>query len=146
MSYTTVQICNLALAKVGDEGGQISSLNEDSKEANLCVKFYEPALRETLRMHTWNCAKARAQLSKSTTSPAFGWDCLYPLPADCIRPLVLADSSSTNRNYRYNNEWIVEGRNILTNADSVYLQYVKYITDPNVMDELLEEYNEIDKE
>jgi len=136
MSYSNVQIANLALAKVGDESGQISSFTEDSKEANLVSKFYEPSLREVLRMHTWNCAKARVQLSKSTTDPSFGWDNSYPLPADCVRPLMISSSSSSQRYIREGVEWKVEGRNIVTNADTLYLLYVKYLTDPNTMDEL----------
>lgn len=136
MAYSTVQICNLALSKIGDEGGQITAITENSKEGNLCAKFYEPALRETLRMHPWNCAKARKVLAKSTEDPAFGWNNAYPLPADCVRPLEISASDSTNRAYKYNTEWSIEGRCILTNADSVYLLYVKYLTDPNMMDEL----------
>lgn len=136
MSYSKVQIANMTLAKVGDTAAQITSFTEDSKEANLINKFYEPSLREVLRMHTWNCAKTRAQLAQSTTDPAFGWDNSFPLPADCIRPLSFFSSSSSQRSIRENVEWQKEGRNIYTNASEAYLIYVKYLTDPNEMDEL----------
>ena len=136
MSYTNVQIANLALAKVGDEAGQIVSFTQDSKEANLVNKFYEPSLREVLRMHTWNCAKTRAELAQDTSTPTFGWDYQYSLPADCVRPLQLFRSDSSQRLVRENAEWAVEGRKILTNHAECWLSYVKYLTDPNSMDEL----------
>lgn len=126
----------MALAKVGDEGAQITSFSEDSKAASLVTKFYEPSLREVLRMHTWNCAKARAELAKNITAPVFGWDYSYSLPADCVRPLGLYGTSSSERYIREKIEWVVEGRNVLSNTDGVWLSYIKYITDPNQMDEL----------
>ena len=136
MSYSNVQIANMALAKVGDEAGQITSFTQSKKEANLVNKFYEPSLREVLRMHTWNCAKTRIQLAQSATDPAFGWDNSFPLPADCVRPLAFFSSSSSQRAVRESTEYVIEGRNVYTNADTAYLLYIKYLTDPNQMDEL----------
>lgn len=124
------------MAKVGDDAAQISSITEDSTEANLCSKFYEPALRETLRMHTWNCAKTRAKLAELTDEPVFGWENKFALPGDCVRPLRLVEDSSNQRVYTFNTEWIVEGRTILTNAGEVWLLYIKYLDDPNDMDPL----------
>lgn len=132
MSYTTIQICNLALAKVGDTASQISSLDDGSNEAALCSKFYEPTLKELLSSHTWNCAVKYAQLSASTTEPTFGWENSYPMPADCIRPMELRSDSSSS-GVRYMSEWKVVGRNIYSNVSNAYLIYVAYITDPNLM-------------
>ena len=136
MAYSNVQIANLALAKVGDEAGQITSFTDNSTEANLVNKFYEPALREVLRMHAWNCAKARKQLAQDTEDPAFGWDNQFSLPADCVRPLKAVASDTTQRFFREKSEWVIEGRKLLTNHTEVWLLYVKYLTDPNEMDEL----------
>jgi len=136
MSYSKVQIANLALAKCGDESAQITSFEDDSKEANLVMKFYEPALREVLRMHAWNCAKRRAELVLTTETPVFGWENQFALPADCVRPLAVASDSGTQRFFRENSEWVVEGKKILSNHDQLYLLYIRYITDPNQMDEL----------
>lgn len=136
MSYTNVQIANMALAKIGDEASQITSFTEDSKEANLVNKFYEPSLREVLRMHEWKCAMTRAELAQDTSTPVFGWDYQYSLPADCVRPLQLFRTSSSERFVKEKVEWRVEGRKVLTNYDQVWMLYVKYLTDPNQMDEL----------
>ena len=132
MAYTTVQICNLALAKVGDTASQITSLDDGSTEASLCSKFYEPTLRELLNIHTWNFAVKLATLAASTTEPAFGWDYSYPLPGDCIRPLDLRSESDSDTRVKVLNEWRVVGRNIYTNTANAYLVYVHHSENPNL--------------
>lgn len=132
MAYTTEQICNLALAKIGDEAAQIRSLTDGSTEAELCTLFYEPTLRELLAEHTWNFAVKLRQLTASTTDPTFGWNYSYPLPADCIRPLEFRSDSSEYGD-RIINEWKIVGRNIYTNTGNAYLMYISYETDPNQM-------------
>lgn len=71
---TQLELCNMALSKIGSEGGLISSLAESSKEAVLCNQFYTPALNEVLQLHPWKCAIKRAELKavthKSTSSDA----------------------------------------------------------------------------
>ena len=56
-----VQICNLALAKIGDQ--QITSLTENSKAGRLCNLVYEPLRDATLRAHPWNFAITRETLA-----------------------------------------------------------------------------------
>jgi hypothetical protein len=141
MAYTPVQICNLALARVGDDGSQITALPETassnySKEANLCAKFYKVSLLEVLRMHTWNCAKKRAKLARLSTDPSFGFACQYALPVDCARPLQLNSTSDTERSIRYNVEWVVEGRSILTSIEDAWLLYISNMSDLTNADSL----------
>jgi hypothetical protein len=141
MIYTPDQICNLALARVGDDASQITSLPETvsskySKEANLCYKFYGVSLQEVLRMHTWNCAKKRAKLARLSTAPTFGFSYQYSLPVDCARPLELHSTSDTSRLIRYNVEWLVEGRNILSNIEDAWLLYVSNMADLTNADSL----------
>jgi hypothetical protein len=131
MSYTTKQICNLALSKVGDNASLITSLDDGSTESFLCKEFYEPTLKELLASHTWNFAKCYAQLSASVTEPTFGWDFSYPFPGDCIRPIELRHNGSST-SLRYMNEWNVVGRTIYSNISEAYLIYIKYIIDPNL--------------
>lgn len=139
--YTPVQICNLALARIGNEAAQISSIpvapaEKYSKEANLCSKFIRPALLETLRIHTWNFAKKRAALSKFSDAPAFGFTNKFALPADCVRPLECRDSASSERRLRFSVEWVVEGRTILSNAEALYMLYIGEPEDFSAADSL----------
>jgi hypothetical protein len=89
---TQLELCNMALSKIGSEGGLISSLAESSKEAVLCNQFYTPALNEVLQLHPWKCAIKRAELKavthKSTSSDA--------VPSELQTTLYWYDSGLTN--------------------------------------------------
>ena len=63
-----VQICNLALAKIGDQ--QITSLTENSKAGRLCNLVYEPLRDATLRAHPWNFAITRETLALHSVAPS----------------------------------------------------------------------------
>lgn len=115
-------ISNLALSKVGSEGGLISDFDDDnSKEGVLCRQFYDQALHEMLRRHVWNCAKKRTELTVEAEAPAFGYNKRFELPSDCLRPLKFV---SAQKERDQETEWVVEGNYILTNAETGYLVYV----------------------
>lgn len=122
MSLSAVQICNLALMKVGDVS--ISALTDSSKEARACNVFY-PAMRdELLQSHPWNFALKRADISAQvTTTPAFEWDYAYTLPTNplCLRVWELYGSEA---------EWVVEDGELLTNQEEdIFVRYIAQITD-----------------
>ncbi len=130
MAFTPVQVCNLALAKVGDETAQITSLpatpSEDyPKEANLCAKFYDITLREVLEATEWKWARKRAILAENVDVPVFEWEFSHALPADCLRPLKVSSTADTSRQYNYRSEWDVEDRNIVSNTSDIFLLYVR---------------------
>jgi hypothetical protein len=110
-----VDICNLALGLLGAE--PIGALSESVP----CGTHWETSVKATLQAFDWSFARKRQELSQSSTSPAFGFDYSYPLPADCLQPLIVNRGTGT--------EWIVEGENILTNEDEIELIYTAYITD-----------------
>jgi|DEB0MinimDraft_3_1074331.scaffolds.fasta_scaffold00081_13 hypothetical protein len=119
-----VQICNIALSKVGDE--QITSLLDDSKAARLCNLTYEPLRDSVLRAHLWNFAISRVALAKSTDAPAYEYSAKFALPADFLR-LVDTNLLDTEK-------YKVEGKFILANSDTVSIRYVKRVEDPNEFD------------
>lgn len=118
MSASEVQICNLALAKFGDI--TITSLTENTKEGRTCKIIY-PLMRDLmLSSHPWNFAMARADISALlATTPPFQWDYAYTIPTDCLMVWQL---------YGTDDEWKVEGNELLTNKDSeIYIIYIKEI-------------------
>lgn len=121
---SVVDVCNLALSKVGH--GSITSIDDGTTSANLCNKLW-PVVREiVLRDHPWNFAVRRDILAPSTTKPAWGFGNRFALPADCLRLLEVKHLST--------NDYQVEGRNILANANALYIRYVARVTDPNEYD------------
>lgn len=122
---SAVQICNLALQKLG--AARINSLTEDGRNARECNAAYELMRDAELRAHPWNFARARAQLAEDSTAPDFGFDHQYTLPSDFLR---LHPDSEVD-------DWQIEGRKILTDDDApLEIIYIKRVTDTAQFDAL----------
>jgi len=124
-----VEICNAALIKMGDEN-TISAIGEDGREGETCELMYPQVRDLLLASHPWNFAIGRSTLSKNATSPAFEFDNQFLLPGDYLRGLMLYDSDEP---------WKVEGDQLLTNASTVKLIYIKKVTDTGIFPPLFVE-------
>ena len=60
---TTVELCNLALSLIG--GKPIGALNDATRQAEVCNKWFAAARDEALAAHPWNFARDRARLTKA---------------------------------------------------------------------------------
>lgn len=92
MTTSTVAICNLALDAIGTRS-TISSLTENSAEANACARQYTPALEAILQAAHWNFARKQASLAllkDGTQTPDQGvpqpWVYEYAVPSDMLSP------------------------------------------------------------
>jgi len=83
MALSTVQIANLALAKVGADA-TIESLTEDSAEANEVNRWIALARQQTLAGFAWGFATKRAALATHADDPSDDWAYRYVYPADCL--------------------------------------------------------------
>lgn len=131
MDSTT--ICNLALAKIGDQ--MIMSLDDPSMEARFCKLFYSPSLAALLRAHDWNFAVGMTQLSELSTQPEFDWDHQYQLPADFDRILTLNSFHSSEPFADFE----IIGDKLMTDETSAWITYVKKSVDPNLFDPMFVE-------
>jgi hypothetical protein len=133
MAVSQTDICNHALGRIGNP--RIMSIDDaDSKAALVCKNAYETTLREVLRNGVWNFAKDRATLARLTALPAFGWAYQYQLPTDWLR-LVKFNGVDIHPD-GVGDEWEIEGRKILTDAETAKIQYIKFVDDPNQYDAL----------
>ena len=132
---SVVNMCNSALNLLG--ASTISALTDDTKNARLCNQRYEPVRNRVFRSHAWNCLHKRVQLAQNSTAPVVEYDHAYALPSDCLRVLKIhngtTDSIATALDYK------LEGRNIVTDLDTVFLIYIALDTDPNNYDTYLRE-------
>jgi len=124
MSASNIEICNLALAKFGDK--KITTITVPTcKEERECKVLY-PLMRDTLTSsHPWNFAMKRADITGSlTTTPAFGWDYAYTLPADCLRVWEFSTE------YTENPDFEIEGGLLLTDEEEdIYIRYLYQVTE-----------------
>jgi len=130
MAATETTICNLALGKLG--AAKITSLSETSPEAMACSLHYEQTRDEILRSHRWNFAIVRAEFSRLSAAPAFGWAYQYQLPVDCLRVLQVNGYAETEQV----DNWEIEGGKLLTDEDSVQAKYISRVTDVSLFDPL----------
>ena len=132
---SVVNMCNSALNLLG--ASTIAALTDDTKNARLCNQRYEPVRNRVFRSHAWNCLHKRVQLAQNSTAPVVEYDHAYALPSDCLRVLKIhngtTDSIATALDYK------LEGRNIVTDIDTVFLIYIALDTDPNNYDTYLRE-------
>jgi len=126
-SPSETSIANAALVLLGER--RIDSIDGTSKTAKLIKERFDEVRDDTLRVHPWNFAQARAQIAKDTEEPVWGFNNLYPFPEDLLRLL--------NVNNPGGEPWRVEGRAIVTDlGEPLEIVYTKQVTDPTEMDVL----------
>lgn len=126
-----LSICNQALYKIGQKG--IISLDEGSEASRLCEINFDQALKVLLRTYNWGCATKRIALTKNINPPLFGFPNSFALPPDFIRLIQAYDSGGRyNQKYR----WAIEGKDLLTDIDEVYLKYTRLVDDVQDLDPL----------
>ena len=137
---TPVDICNLALARLGDEANvQSISPPDGSTQAALCAQFYPIARDTLLSMRQWTFATVRAQLAllvgDTYHSP---WAYAYALPNQCLAVLkilemdapddVAMSGSVTGQPYRV--ESLGDGQVVvLTNVADAAAVYTRRVED-----------------
>ena len=119
-------IANLALSNLGE--ARIQSLTDDNTRARACNARINSVVTTILRMHVWNSALERKQLTSAGT-PVFGWNYMYQLPTDYIKVVEVNPVS----------KYQVEQKNILSNESTLYLLYVAEPLDVQNLDPLLAE-------
>ena len=132
---SVVNMCNSALNLLG--ASTIAALTDDTKNARLCNQRYEPVRNRVFRSHAWNCLHKRVQLAQNSTAPIVEYDHAYALPSDCLR--VLKIHNGTTDSIASTIEYKLEGRNIVTDIDTVFVIYIALDTDPNNYDTYLRE-------
>ena len=125
---TTTGIVNRALDELGAE--PIVNLTDGSTNANTANRQF-PELRDSLlRSNVWNFAITHVRLARLATAPIAGFDFQYQLPPDYIRMAKVSD----NDDHVGTLEYRLEGEKTLhTNANEVYIRYVRRVEDPNKM-------------
>lgn len=87
-----VDICNLALAHLGDTAN-IASLTERSVQAQLCSRFYVPSRDALLEMAAWGFA-TRRQVLAEVTNISSQWLHTYSMPASVLKALAVLDKDA----------------------------------------------------
>lgn len=120
---TSLDICNIALSKIG--AAKITAMS-DKSDISL-QNIYNQARDGLLIKYPWNFARAREELTPNDEAPAFEWAYAYDLPMDFIGRPELYNSKA---------EFIIEGLTLLCNDDKIQLKYTAQVTDVTMYNSL----------
>lgn len=131
---TIVDICNLALSRLGDEA-TVSAIDppEGSAQATHCARFYPMALDTMLDSHYWAFATQRASLVQLSAEPAFGWLYAYAQPNNSINiiGIYLPGALDDTNPQAFEMESLPDGSTIIyTNVADAVARYTIRATDP----------------
>lgn len=129
---SVVDICNLALARLGDNA-TVASIDppEGSAQAEHCERFYPVARDSLLEMHGWKFAIRRTLLAPLVTD-SWDWSFAYAMPGGVLKVISVLPSSGSSDGATQPYE--IEageggGMVILTNQEDASLRYVAHVTD-----------------
>lgn len=129
---SVVDICNLALARLGDDA-TVASIDppEGSAQAEHCWRFYPIARDSLLEMHDWKFATRRALLAELTVE-SFNWAFAYAEPAELIRLISVlpTTASSDDESAQFDAEAGADGEPVIyTDVANATLRYTARVTD-----------------
>ena len=128
-----IDICNLALARLGDEA-TVASIDppEGSAQAEQCARFYSIARDTLLEMHDWRFSVKRVMLALSAASDTWEWAYAYAVPANYLRLLKVLPQTGSAQDDTESFDQMVDaddGQVILTNCEEASLIYTTRVTD-----------------
>ena len=113
-------IFNLAAIAMGEP--PLQSVNESSEVGRTLNALWTGTVAYCIEAYSWNFLEVRCELSRSATSPAWGYQYFYELPGDCERILTITQTGlEDDKDFR---DWREESGLIATDADTLYLRYV----------------------
>jgi hypothetical protein len=134
---SVIDICNLALAHIGDRAN-VTSIDppEGSAQAEHCARFYPMARDVLLNMHPWSFATKRAVLAdiSATVIPPAKWQYSYTAPGDFMKILGVYDPNAMYDENKAEYEFELSAdssgtRVIYANPEDAVVRYVAYVTD-----------------
>ena len=134
MASTNVDICNLALANLGD--GFVSAMTDNTKAAKICQQIYGHCRKTLLQRAPWAFALALSGPLTETDTPAFGFGHAYILPGDCLTVHALNLSG---------HPWRIAGEVLHTSLDGSALAdglRVEYVRDTEAVEDFSQAFAE----
>ena len=130
MSYNKTIICQSALIKLGEE--LILSTEDGTKATELCDARYTFCRDLVIGEVKPRIARARQVLGANGNTPAFEYEAEFNLPTDYLAMRKVCDEGGYEIE---RDEYELEGTTILANESTLYLKYIKRITNIAFIDD-----------
>lgn len=134
MSFTRLQLANLALSELGEPPiipGVALADDADDNKARVAFLTWPFVVDELLRESTWNFAKTRASLALASPSPLFEWDYSFALPDDYVTLLAINEQTLGQPGDWWEIESGVLFTNSINSGDTVDVEYIAKPTESN---------------
>lgn len=128
---TEVDICNVALARLGDDA-TLTSIDppEGSAQADHCARFYPICKDKLLREYPWSFAVKRTTPAPLAVEPLGEDEFAFTLPSDCLTLLAIHVTDEPHSRCGLN-EYTVENfqnsRAIICHEEDVWIRYVSNV-------------------
>lgn len=130
---TQVSICNEALTLLGQDAIDAADLAGDlNTRATALADVYTQAMEQLLRMHPWNFATAKADLTNLNETdedylPEWGFGYYYELPSGCLKVLYCQDRGIVWRveTYTFNS---TTAKYLTTDESEISIAYIRTFT------------------
>lgn len=141
MAESPVQICNMALGKIGISMF-IADLAERSNEARTCRVFYDAARDRTLEEAPWKFAERAAELQQ-VSGVKGPWLYRYRYPNDALVARFVVEEGMAfdgpGVSFQVMEDEVNGGKVILTNSESAVLIYTARITNTKMFSALFDD-------
>jgi hypothetical protein len=108
----------------------ISSLSEDSNEAEIADTLYPEYAEYLLGLYPWSFAMKKRQLNQDTTSPISEYEYSHIIPSEALLVWSVYQDTGTIPVRDYDIFGVEGGRRIYSNYPTLYADYTVY-TDEN---------------
>lgn len=125
MASSQIEIVNYALAELGAD--LITSMSDPVKAAVLASAMWPICTEAVMRSYPWNCLIKRASLTPDAQVPLDEWEVQFTLPPTCLRVL---------RTDLTDDQYVVEGRKLLADSNTVKIKYLDNVSDVTLWDPL----------
>lgn len=132
---SSVDICNLALGRLGIDQN-LNSLDQNTRNARMCRKFYDPLRKSVLREHDWIFAEAIVSLALASDEEHPDYEFAYGYPSNCLKAKrIINVNGKAVLDYEVSLSASGTKKILYTNVESAQLAYTVDITDANVFDD-----------
>lgn len=118
----TITICNMAIGLVG--GSSITSLVDETVEAEQCGLYYDIARKFCLESRDWTFAAETRQLAADVTPISTEYSYSFALPADCLVVRVVASDAQLRVPVEYQRQ----SNRLIADSATMYIRYTKDVT------------------
>lgn len=145
---TETSLINIALGRAQIKARLNNVETDVTVEAKVARDCYVDIRDNLLRKYLWSFSKKRVELAQAVTTPAFGYDRAFVMPADYLRTISVHPADSECARIRYKIETVsVSGADTLVavaNATQLFLLYVARQASAGLMDAMFRDVLEWD--